>query len=172
MSSPTTSMVSSRPWDVRSRTIGTISSTVSPGMKRSTTCLVTGAAEIRRRIRSLRDAARITGPSTGHLHKPADRTTVNLRFPPIVGHRQVSRIRATDLRQMYEGGLRVRENAPVTADYLSGDYQELVDEFSELLGAPATLENRDFELIAFAAYDSEGDFDEASLDPVRTRSIL
>ncbi|WP_055493565.1 CdaR family transcriptional regulator [Streptomyces sp. TP-A0356] len=53
-----------------------------------------------------------------------------------------------------------------------GDYQELVDEISELLGAPATLENRDFELIAFAAYDSEGEFDEASLDPVRTRSIL
>ncbi len=53
-----------------------------------------------------------------------------------------------------------------------GDYQELVDEISELLDAPATLENRDFELIAFAAYDSEGEFDEASLDPVRTRSIL
>ena len=33
------------------------------------------------------------------------------------------------------------------------DYQELVDEISELLGAPATLENRDFELIAFGAYD-------------------
>ena len=30
---------------------------------------VTGAAETSRRIRSLREAARITGPSTGHLHK-------------------------------------------------------------------------------------------------------
>jgi hypothetical protein len=59
----------------------------------------------------------------------------------------------------------------VTADY-KGDYQELVDEISELLGAPATLENRDFELIAFGAYDSEGDLDASSLDPVRTRSIL
>ncbi|WP_244374042.1 PucR family transcriptional regulator, partial [Streptomyces griseorubiginosus] len=73
---------------------------------------------------------------------------------------------------MYEVGLRVRENAPVTADYLSGDYQELVDEISELLGAPATLENRDFELIAFGAYDSEGELDASALDPVRTRSIL
>ena len=56
--------------------IGTTWSTVSPAMKRSTTCLVTGAAEIRRRIRSLRDAARITGPSTGHLHNrgQGDRT--------------------------------------------------------------------------------------------------
>ncbi|MFD8151852.1 PucR family transcriptional regulator [Streptomyces sp. NPDC059720] len=53
-----------------------------------------------------------------------------------------------------------------------GDYQELVDEISELLGAPATLENRDFELIAFGAYDSEGDLDPSALDPVRTRSIL
>jgi hypothetical protein len=44
-------------------------------MKRSTTCLVTGAAEIRRRIRSLRDAARITGPSTGHLHKLREAAT-------------------------------------------------------------------------------------------------
>ncbi|MFE9170069.1 PucR family transcriptional regulator [Streptomyces kebangsaanensis] len=53
-----------------------------------------------------------------------------------------------------------------------GDYQELVDEISELLGAPATLENRNFELIAFGAYDSEGDLDPSALDPVRTRSIL
>ncbi|MEU1113417.1 helix-turn-helix domain-containing protein [Streptomyces sp. NPDC005866] len=53
-----------------------------------------------------------------------------------------------------------------------GDYQELVDEISELLGVPATLENRDFELIVFGAYDSEGDLDPSALDPVRTRSIL
>ncbi|MFF4402595.1 PucR family transcriptional regulator [Streptomyces sp. NPDC001480] len=54
----------------------------------------------------------------------------------------------------------------------AGDYQELVDEISELLGVPATLENRDFELIAFGAYDSEGELDASALDPVRTRSIL
>ncbi|MEU8536279.1 helix-turn-helix domain-containing protein [Streptomyces sp. BPPL-273] len=63
------------------------------------------------------------------------------------------------------------QNARVTTDS-KGDYQELVDEISELLGAPATLENRDFELIAFGAYDSEGDLDPSDLDPVRTRSIL
>ncbi|WP_405863596.1 helix-turn-helix domain-containing protein [Streptomyces sp. NBC_01515] len=65
----------------------------------------------------------------------------------------------------------MRENARVTSDS-TGDYQELVDEISELLGAPATLENRDFELIAFGAYDGEGDLDPSALDPVRTRSIL
>ncbi|MEU9335240.1 helix-turn-helix domain-containing protein [Streptomyces sp. NPDC048290] len=48
----------------------------------------------------------------------------------------------------------------------------MVDELSELLGAPATLENRDFELIAFGAYDSEDDLDASALDPVRTRSIV
>ncbi|MCF3136014.1 PucR family transcriptional regulator, partial [Streptomyces olivochromogenes] len=65
----------------------------------------------------------------------------------------------------------MRENARVTADY-KGDYQELVDDISELLGVPATLENRDFELIAFGAYDSEGELDASALDPVRARSIL
>jgi hypothetical protein len=52
------------------------------------------------------------------------------------------------------------------------DYQELVDEVSALLGAPATLEDRDFRLIAFGAHDSESAVNEASMDPVRTRSIL
>ncbi|WP_079043255.1 PucR family transcriptional regulator [Streptomyces kanamyceticus] len=65
----------------------------------------------------------------------------------------------------------MRENGGV-----KGDYQELVDEISALLGAPATLENRDFELIAFGAHDggADGDsgFDATVLDPVRTRSIL
>ncbi|MFI0242452.1 PucR family transcriptional regulator [Streptomyces sp. NPDC016845] len=59
---------------------------------------------------------------------------------------------------------------------MKGDYQELVDEISALLGAPATLENRDFRLIAFGAQlsdaDAETDFDASALDPVRTRSIL
>ncbi|MGC4978605.1 PucR family transcriptional regulator [Streptomyces sp. DT199] len=72
---------------------------------------------------------------------------------------------------MYEGAREVRDNARVTSEH-RGDYEELVDEISELLGAPATLENRDFELIAFGAYDSEGDLDPSALDPVRTRSIL
>ncbi|MFJ5999128.1 PucR family transcriptional regulator [Streptomyces sp. NPDC092370] len=72
---------------------------------------------------------------------------------------------------MYEGLREVRDNARVTSEH-RGDYEELVDEISELLGAPATLENRDFELIAFGAYDSESDLDPSALDPVRTRSIL
>ncbi|WP_051869910.1 PucR family transcriptional regulator [Streptomyces resistomycificus] len=69
----------------------------------------------------------------------------------------------------------MRENARVTtSDHKDhkDDYQELVDELSALLGTPATLESRDFELIAFGAYDSEGELDASALDPVRTRSIL
>ncbi|MFF3616313.1 PucR family transcriptional regulator [Streptomyces sp. NPDC002580] len=72
---------------------------------------------------------------------------------------------------MYEGSGEVRENTGVSGEH-RGDYQELVDEISALLGVPATLESRDFELIAFGAYDSEGDLDPSALDPVRTRSIL
>ncbi|MFB7247551.1 PucR family transcriptional regulator [Streptomyces populi] len=72
---------------------------------------------------------------------------------------------------MYEGLAEMRENTGVSGEH-RGDYQELVDEISALLGVPATLENRDFELIAFGAYDSEGDLDPSALDPVRTRSIL
>src|SRR5689334_15630824 len=65
---------------------------------------------------------------------------------------------------MYEGA---RDNGRVAGEY--GDFQELVDEVSALLGAPATLEDRDFRLIAFGVHDSE---DAAAMDPVRTRSIL
>ncbi|WP_103377326.1 PucR family transcriptional regulator [Streptomyces noursei] len=52
---------------------------------------------------------------------------------------------------------------------MRGDYQQLVDEISAALGAPATLEDRDFGLIAFGAHESE---DDEVMDPVRTRSIL
>ncbi|MGK5628770.1 helix-turn-helix domain-containing protein [Streptomyces sp. URMC 123] len=52
---------------------------------------------------------------------------------------------------------------------MRGDYQHLVDEISTVLGAPATLEDRDFTLIAFGAHDSD---DDLAMDPVRTRSIL
>ncbi|MFH8348287.1 PucR family transcriptional regulator [Streptomyces sp. NPDC018045] len=52
---------------------------------------------------------------------------------------------------------------------MRGDYQQLVDEISAALGAPATLEDRDFGLIAFGVH--EGD-DDLVMDPVRTRSIL
>ncbi|GAB3348924.1 PucR family transcriptional regulator [Modestobacter lapidis] len=54
------------------------------------------------------------------------------------------------------------------------DLQDLVDEVSRLLGAPATLEDRDFTLLAFCAHPASGD-DAApgtALDAVRTRSIL
>ncbi|MEU7105154.1 helix-turn-helix domain-containing protein [Streptomyces sp. NPDC046215] len=54
---------------------------------------------------------------------------------------------------------------------MRGDYQQLVDEISAALGAPATLEDRDFALIAFGAHDGDDDL-ELTMDPVRTRSIL
>lgn len=82
----------------------------------------------------------------------------------MLDHRQLSRIRGLLFRHMSEEGLSRCEN-----DRVKGDYQELVDEISGLLGAPAILENRDFGLIAFGAHDSD---DDSAMDPVRTRSIL
>ncbi|MFE9389466.1 PucR family transcriptional regulator [Streptomyces sp. NPDC006784] len=57
------------------------------------------------------------------------------------------------------------------------DYQALIDEVSQLLGTPATLESRDFSLIAFGAHEGGADGDDGqdggpALDPVRTRTIL
>ena len=52
------------------------------------------------------------------------------------------------------------------------DFQTLIDEVSALLDTPATLENRDFELIAFGAHESAGDDAELVQDPVRTRTIM
>ncbi|MEI4273301.1 helix-turn-helix domain-containing protein [Klenkia sp. LSe6-5] len=49
------------------------------------------------------------------------------------------------------------------------DLQEIVDEVSRLLDAPATLEDPDFTLLAFCA---QGDEALTGLDAVRTRSIL
>jgi PucR C-terminal helix-turn-helix domain/GGDEF-like domain len=60
----------------------------------------------------------------------------------------------------------VSENGGVRGDY--SEYQELVDEVSALLGAPATLEDRDFRLIAFCAHEG----DTGAMDTIRTRSIL
>ncbi len=49
------------------------------------------------------------------------------------------------------------------------DLQDLVDEVSRLLAAPATLEDADFTLLAFCAHD---DSTTGAMDAVRTRSIL
>jgi hypothetical protein len=49
------------------------------------------------------------------------------------------------------------------------DLQELVDEVSALLAAPATLEDAEFGLLAFCAHDENAT---ATMDAVRTRSIL
>ncbi|MEU2349479.1 helix-turn-helix domain-containing protein [Modestobacter sp. NPDC049651] len=52
------------------------------------------------------------------------------------------------------------------------DLQDLVDEVSRVLGAPATLEDRDFTLLAFCAHSEAPDGGTSTMDAVRTRSIL
>jgi len=49
------------------------------------------------------------------------------------------------------------------------DLQDLVDEVSRVLAAPATLEDAEFTLLAFCAHDDSG---AGAMDAVRTRSIL
>ena len=51
------------------------------------------------------------------------------------------------------------------------ELQELVDRVAGLLGAPATLEDADFTLLAFCAHPVDGE-DTPVMDTVRTRSIL
>jgi PucR-like helix-turn-helix protein len=51
------------------------------------------------------------------------------------------------------------------------DLQDVVDEVARLLGAPATLEDPGFTLLAFAAHPLDDDAGTA-MDAVRTRSIL
>ncbi|MGY1734798.1 helix-turn-helix domain-containing protein [Geodermatophilus sp. SYSU D00684] len=50
------------------------------------------------------------------------------------------------------------------------DLQDVVDEVARLLRAPATLEDVDFTLLAFAAHPLDGG--DTAMDAVRTRSIL
>jgi hypothetical protein len=54
------------------------------------------------------------------------------------------------------------------------ELQELVDSVSRLLGAPATLEDAEFTLLAFCAHDDalSADGTASGMDAVRTRSIL
>jgi len=55
------------------------------------------------------------------------------------------------------------------------DLQDLVDEVSRVLGAPATLEDREFTLLAFCAHEqdpTDGPVPGTTMDAVRARSIL
>ena len=62
--------------------------------------------------------------------------------------------------------LRMSESTPLAlGGDLVGQLQDVVDELSELLSAPAVLEDTDFTLLA---YRSQG----LDVDPVRTASIL
>src|SRR3954466_13186864 len=58
---------------------------------------------------------------------------------------------------------------PWDGGWMRDDLQELVDEVSRLLAAPATLEDAEFTLLAFCAHD---DSRAETMDAVRTRSIL
>src|SRR3954449_1594364 len=60
-------------------------------------------------------------------------------------------------------------------DPVRDDLQDLVDEVSQVLGAPATLEDREFTLLAFCAHEqdpTDGPVPATTMDAVRAHSIL
>src|SRR6476469_9414913 len=179
MSSPRWSRVTRMPSALRARTAPSASSRVSPATKRSTTLRVAALPVTARRSPGRRDAANSdfdsafcsTGTSGG-----ADGTPRTVGIPTRSGQGQMSRRCAPALIHLYRSprcvatrlGWAVRREAEGTAA-VRDDLQELVDEVSGLLGAPATLEDADFTLLAFCAHD---DSTEGAMDAVRTRSIL
>jgi hypothetical protein len=79
----------------------------------------------------------------------------------------MSRSRPCALIHLYDDAASIA--APRRDDGVRDDLQELVDEVSGLLAAPATLEDADFTLLAFCAHDETV---APTMDAVRTRSIL
>src|SRR5215207_2491003 len=168
MSSPRWSRVTWMPSASSARTAASASASVSPATNRSTTRRVAGLPVTARRSPGRRDAAsrafcRTTGPPDVAT---TDISTLGTATPS--GQGQMSRTVRRGPIQMYEGG--PCGTGPVVEEgSVRDDLQELVDEVSRLLGAPATLEDADFTLLAFCAHD---DSTEGAMDAVRTRSIL
>src|SRR3954454_12326779 len=104
-----------------------------------------------------------------------DISTLGTATPSSQG--QMSRRRARALIQLYDDSCTttvVRRRGLCGHNGRNGgsvrdDLQELVDDVSQLLAAPATLEDADFTLLAFCAHD---DSTAGAMDAVRTRSIL
>src|SRR4051812_15156999 len=81
----------------------------------------------------------------------------------------MSRVGPRALIQLYDAAAVSALTAGRERSGMRDDLQELVDEVSRLLAAPATLEDAEFTLLAFCAHD---DNSAETMDAVRTRSIL
>src|SRR4028118_917376 len=151
--SPRWSRVTAMPSPVSRRTTASASGRVSPATNRCTTCRVTGVPTSTRRSAGRREApsSTVLVESTG---PPPSRTSASAST--------LGSARAARQGQTY--GV-VSYDRPVR-----DELQDIVDEVARLLGAPATLEDRDFTLLAFAAHP----LDDAAtaMEDVRTRSIL
>ena len=97
----------------------------------------------------------------------ADTSTLGTATPS--GQGQMSRTGTRALIQLYDGQGTYGHKCPGRGTTVRDDLQELVDEVSRLLAAPATLEDAEFTLLAFCAHD---DSRAEAMDAVRTRSIL
>src|SRR3954447_20291613 len=169
MSSPRWSSVTSMPSACRARTAARASASVSPATNRSTTCRVAGLPVTNRRRPGRREAARRAFEvNTGPPGRVRGVTSDARHSHPLGRETDVQNRRAcshTLVRQSGTFGHNCREGGTAMRD----DLQDLVDEVSRLLGAPATLEDADFTLLAFCAHDESRT---GAMDAVRTRSIL
>src|SRR4051812_43039370 len=156
MSSPRWSRVTRMPSRSRTRTTARASSRVSPATNRSTTRRVAGLPVTTRRSPGRRDAAsrvfcRTTGPPGVGT---ADTSTLGTATPfepgtdvqnptpcshTVVRHPELDRDNARRFVAIELGDDGGGRKEPVR-----DDLQELVDEVSRLLAAPATLEDADF----------------------------
>src|SRR6478672_4785275 len=168
MSSPRWSMVTWMPSAASERTAARASSRPSPATNRLTTLRVVGLPVTARRNPGRRDAASsafcisTNGPPGREANTPTLGTSTRR------GQGQMSRTGTRALIQLYDGRAFMAIKA-LEGRRMRDDLQELVDEVSRLLAAPATLEDAEFTLLAFCAHD---DSRAETMDAVRTRSIL
>src|SRR3954469_19386257 len=169
MSSPRWSRVTWMPSAASDRTAARASSRSSPATNRFTTLRVAGLPVTARRSPGRRDAASSVFCISTNGPPGREANTLTLGTPTPRGQGQMSRTRTRALIHLYDGSARMAIRAGKGDDAVRDDLQELVDEVSRLLAAPATLEDAEFTLLAFCAHD---DSRAETMDAVRTRSIL
>src|SRR4051812_19375730 len=153
MSSPRWSRVTSMPSACRARTAVRASASVSPATNRSTTCRVAGLPVTNRRRPGRRAAARrafegSTGPP-GRVREEIS----HARHPYPLGRETDVQNRRACSHTVVRGSGTCGHDCRKGGTAMRDDLQDLVDEVSRLLGAPATLEDADFTLLAFCAHD-------------------
>src|SRR4051794_40632864 len=153
MSSPRWSMVTWMPSAASEPTAASASSRPSPATNRFTTFRVAGLPVTARRSPGRRDAASSVFCISTDGPPGREGNTLTLCTPPRRGQGQMSRTRTVfsySCMTTPQGWLPAGTRRTTA---VRDDLQELVDEVSRVLAAPATLEDAEFTLLAFCAHD-------------------